>query len=328
MGVPRDILDYRIITEPAELPECDVQTGALRNSLLAGRHFFTVMQGGIDGDCTYYIVLYSGDRIAAKVCVTEITVAIGVSRARFAICGNPIVSADCAIFTSVDFDREPILPLVLRSITAIMDRRNVHALLLREIDAPEHLLHAQDFFRLPLEPVLALHVDAWRSFSDYTLSMRAHYRGLLRRADRELSDQGFSLKCEHEPVPLATDLYDLLTTVSNHPAESMVSKNSGAWADKIVSMLTNLPRRRLMIRPEFFSLLHQELPQETDVITLRQDNRIIGFTINLHDGDIFHSIYIGIKRDSHTPFVYRKLLGAKIERAFERGARLIHFGRT
>jgi Acetyltransferase (GNAT) domain len=321
-------LDYEFITDWNSLPNRAFFTSTLSNSLLAGRRFFKILQETLNQAEVYYLGLYSRGQLVALVCVTEVTTRIGPLRIKTAICGNSVVSSDSAIFTLKGVKRETIITDVLRAVNEAMNERKVDIVIMKEMVASDSAMESVRYFKVPLEPVLGMEVSRWSTFEQYLGDMKSHYRGLISRATREREERDIQLVKEVDIRPIIDNLYQLFRTVALKPVIDAVSKTDTS-SNRLATRLTNLPRRAFnVLDKSFFVQLQQEFPEQTDIITIRDKDELIGCTINLQDNDVFHSIYIGLKRNNYTPYIYRSLLAAKVQHAIQRGVRLMHFGRT
>ncbi len=321
-------LESEVIHDLSKVPEGPFHTGTLSASTLAGVNFIRLLREGLPSLPVYLIAFKSADGVVALTCVTELTIAIASFPVRIALCGNPVLSADCAIFTTNGVDRAAILVDVLTELTRTLRHRGMSAILLKEICAPSATVSTAGYFRLPLEPVLGIPVR-WQNHDQYLASMTTHYRGLIKKAQRELANRGMTIQCEDDIAPISDDIYRLFCNVAfakNRP----IGQHPGGLGDRLATYFTNMPRQHFQqLQPAFFPAMKRLFPSETDVITIRNgDGRPVGCTVNMQDGDTFHSVYIGMERDEMTPYVYRALLFAKVQNAITRGLRIVHFGRT
>lgn len=319
-----------VTPDPASLRFARFGTDTRESPLLASPQFFELLSASLSNADLYYVYFTSGSTPLGFAFVTESSVRLGPLTLRAAICGNPIISSDSAIVTLGSVDRSKLLPSILHALDRTLFARGVRAIVLKEIAAPESTLLQARYFKLPLEPALGIPVEGWNSFSQYTGSLTSHYRGLINRADRELNSRGIVSVVEDSLEPIAEDLYLLYSQVA-HEVPTNERTPTSPVADRLATWLTNLPRRFVrLLRKDFFLRLKTLFPAESDVITLRNPSgELIASTANLQVGEVFHSIYIGMRRTiTETPFVYRHLLAIKMKHAIERKARLMQLGRT
>lgn len=323
------VLSYEILEPPVGVPGRSWRTAMLEDSLLATGRFASVIKVAFPKSRVFHVVMRSSGQPVALSCVTLLPVRLGPIRVELAVCGNPMISSDSAIFTASDVNREELLPSALQTLNAALDNEGIPLVLLREIVADDETLAPSGYWRLPIQPVLGIATDRWNSFEEYLDDMKSHYRGLVRRAFRELGQEEIVVQKEADVRPIARRLYELYRIVaSESTTQDRLYADPPTWADKLASYLTNMPRRHLRaVHQDFFVALKETFPQDTDIVTLRRGEAIIGCTLNLHDRTVLHSIYMGMQRDRDTPFLYRALLAAKMQRAIERRVRLVHFGR-
>ena len=323
-------IEYNIVKQPEDLPEVDYETAYLRNSLFSGRRFFRVMKQSIDSDDLYQIVFYQNGEPIASVCVTELLMKVGRTNVRVAICGNPLISCDCAIFTSTTVNRHLVLPIIRNLLTDALNKRRVQIVLLKEMCESDHAIGHTNYFSLPLDPILVLDIHKWDNFDEYICSMRSHYRGLIKKSFRNFEEKDIIVREEQHTHDVNDELYKLYNDVVHNPRPIRFHKaifNANTFA----SFLTDLPRKfpSNMLKKEFFTVLKEEFPKEVDITTLIKSGEIVGATINIQDSDMFHSVYIGLRRDiANRAVLYRGLLATKIKHAFDRELPTIHFGRT
>ncbi len=321
------MLDYQIIEDPSDLPQGEYGTDLLKNSVLASRAFFTILKMGLTGFRTYYLVVYVHQCPAALVCINETEKRLAGLTFRFLMCGNPVVSADSAIFTRSDFSRREVLPIALEALEDIAKKRRASVVFLKEMSFQYNALFSPLFFKTPVEPVLGLSIRNWGSLEDYLASMKSKYRKRILDARNMLLDLGATIQAEHN----LDDSLDELVTLFNsfvYSARPDIAPNTPRIS-KFVSWVTNFPRKRVTVMTrDVFQLLHKTFPSELDITTIRLKGRMIGMTMNLKDGPIFYSMYTAMERNDLTPYIYRTLLSAKVSNAITAGCTYMHFGRT
>lgn len=171
-----------IISNPQDVPDIAWETAESKQTILASGKMLRVIQDSFVRDGTPYAIVfsYSGE-IIALVLVTEFVPFKHSRSIRIAICGNPLISANCAVFSPYKNARPELLKMILRELLLTMDSRRVFVTLLKEIDAQGETLESLGFHKAPIEPVVALPVQ-WSDFDTYLASLKAKYRKKIVRA--------------------------------------------------------------------------------------------------------------------------------------------------
>lgn len=352
-------LRYDVISDVADLPDGILEQLAPQYRTVASPALSLILERSLDARVIYLIVRDSGGAPLALVYLVEATAAFPFGSARLrstipmkiAVCGHPIISADCGIVAHTRDSRDRLLPELLPLVSRFLRKRGAVAVMMKDTAAPRPILEAAGFWRLPLEPVMGIPaVNQWAKFDDYLAAMRPDHRRKIRSARAKVENTGMKLTVERDCGGLVERLHGLYVTVATRPrppadypdqetlASSTGPKTSAVkrrWADfleALPTLLTDLPRRLRLreLNPTFFSLFPEGFRAEVDIISLRDQTNgdVRAYTMNIQDGPVYHSLFIGMDYTGDTRFIYRALLSAKIERAIERGVRDIEFGRT
>lgn len=328
------MLEYEFVFDRCDIPVQLVDEIAPDHSTILGTGFGAAMDQCLGDVKSYRVIVRDGGAPLALVNLTE---SIGAMNARFgpltlpltakiAVCGHPVLCTDCGVIARTRAVRDAWLPQILGDLPALLRRRGVGLLILKDIDAPAKIVENSGFFRLPSEPAMAMTgVARWRSFSNYTSDMRHKYRVKVNRARKHLQRKGIEIVFDDTAGRDPDRLYELYETVARRtPPRS--AEATGA----ITHAVTNLPRRLNASRIDrnFFARMQQRRPQHTDLITLRNEERIVAFAMNFVDGDTYHPTIVGMEYGDDVSVLYRALLSATIERAIERRLDTIIFGRT
>lgn len=351
-------LSYDVISDLGDVSSGLIDRLAPQYRTVAGPAFSNILERSLDAKVTYLVIRDSGSPVAL-VYLVETTAALPLGRKlrgrtlqiRLAVCGHPIICADCGIAAPTKDTRDHLLPQVLPVISQFLRKRGVAAVLMKDTTAPRTVLERAGYWHLPLEPVMGIAaVDQWAKFDDYLAAMRPDHRRKVRSARTKVENNGLKLTIESELSGICERLHTLYVTVASRPRPAAYDPDPAAapentrfpltgmnrrWSALLRGLpvfLTDLPRRLRVreLNQTFFTSLAETFPVEVDTIALRDQTNgdVRAYTMNIQDGTIYHSLFIGMNYTGDTRFIYRTLLSAKIERAIERGVRHIEFGRT
>ena len=350
-GVPN--LTYDLISNIEDLPDNLVNVLAPDHNLLVGQQFSRVLEKSLDGIKVRYIVLKSDSNPLALVYLVETQVKLFSLKLgpihlplsiKLAICGNPIICADCGISARNKRLRNMLLPEILKILNKVLKELRVSVVLLKDISAPKTAITAAGYFQLPLEPSMGISgTDRWQDFSDYLSEMDKDQRRKIRSARKKLEREDITIVVETDIQNITGRLHELYSNVARrinsdqHKLRiSYLLNPSRAWGDlktfckKLPDFLTNLPRRLRAreLNKDFFYLLHESFRESADIISLRTRDEIVAFTINFEENKVYYSLFTGMQYGGDIHSVYRTLISSKIERAIARQVNRIEFGKT
>lgn len=329
-------LTYNLITDLEEMDDGLIRSLAPEHYRIIGKEFSRVVEKSLNGAQVRYVVVRSEDRPVALIYLVENQATLSIPKfgdaksglkIKYVVCGNPIITGDCGICAPDKTLRDKLLPQLLNVLKQALKKLGISAVILRDVEAPKPIFTRAGFFPIPSEPALGISgVNRWKNFSDYLKDMEGKHRKKVTTARRKLEEKGVTIHLEKDISSINDRLYELYINVARREQRSSGKPS----LQNIPTIITNLPRRfrKRELSKDYFNVFQEHLGDQFDVVSLRMGDKIIAYTINIHDGDTYHSIFSGMEYSEDTPLIYRTLLSTKIERAIERGVSEIDFGRT
>ncbi|MCD9186992.1 MAG: GNAT family N-acetyltransferase [Pyrinomonadaceae bacterium] len=331
-----EVLTYKIIINLEDIDDDLIKILAPESHCLINKNFSRIIEKSLDGSRVHYVVVSNNDKPVALIYLVNNQADLPILKyskdksllkMKYAICGNPIITGDCGISAIDKRQRDQLLPQLLKILKQALKDLGISGVILRDMDAPDQIFTGNGFFHIPSEPAVGIdQVNRWKTFSEYLADMEGKYKKKITGARKKLEEQGIKVYVEKDVSSINDRLYELYIKV----ARSAPPTSEKFSLQTIPTFLTNLPRkfRTRELNNEFFNLFRDNFGNEFDVITLRTSDKIVGYTINLHSDNVYYSLFSGMEYDKNVSLIYRTLLSTKIERAIERGAREICFGRT
>jgi predicted N-acyltransferase len=159
-------------------------------------------------------------------------------------------------------------------------------------------------------PARHLLVGEYGSFANYLASMKARYRSQVNRSLKKFENAGLRVEQVRGPV----DLPRVYTDEAHRLYEAVQQRSM----------------YRLELYPaEFIRELGRQFGDDASLTCIYRDQKLVGFTIGLARGSIYHNLYSGLDYDLRAAGdLYFNLFYHDLDFAWRRGAKEVHLGQT
>lgn len=291
---------------------------------IIGADFSKIIEESRPGTEVRYVLIYEDENIIGLCFVFNSKILNGL--VKVSVFGHPFICADCGILLSERGRDTSIFKEICAALVKELRVSGSDVVLVKDSTLPVELFVSAGFCVLPNGPAMMIpNSGQWDSFEDYLSAMKSKYRKKIVQARKSLEESGITIQKEDGYRENISKLFSLYKNVSERE-KSIESKGLG----KFSAMLTDIPRRFKMnsLEENFFEGLEDRVSDRVDIISLKKDDEILAYTMNISDCGVYYSVFVGMHYGDDVSTVYRTLLAAKIEQAIKRKSRLIVFGRT
>lgn len=235
---------------------------------------------------------------------------------RVLVCGNLLAYGLHGVCAADGADRQAVWQAVAEVLYRVRRAEKLAGttdiVLVKDLDAAalaeSGVLRKLSYGAVPTEPNMVLQVDAaWRSHEDYLQSLGSKYRSDIKRLFRKFADAGCVLESLADVATRQDTLQALYLQVHG-----------------------NAKLRPFMLPASYWPALAATGGENVMIQVARQGERVIGFVLNVKDGDTVLAYHIGFDRAAAAGGipVYLRLLHAALAQGIAFGCRRISFGRT
>jgi predicted N-acyltransferase len=228
-------------------------------------------------------------------------------------CGLPIPAGQSHLRIAPHADRAAVLTELDGALRHLARDQGAMIVVVKEFSAPEcdglQTLLDRGYLRgeIPARHVLA---GEFVSFDNYLDALKARYRSEVNRSLKKFREMGLRAVQVRGPVDLPR-----IYTDEVHRLYEAVQKRS---------------EYRLELYPaQFMRELGRQFGDDASLTCIYRVDKLIGFTIGLVRGSIYHNLYSGLDYESRTETdLYFNLFYRDLDFAWRRGAKVVHLGQT
>ena len=224
-------------------------------------------------------------------------------------CGTPTALGNTISFAK-NADRQKALDLIINKMEKYANEKNVKMLLFRDFYKDD--LHTFNYLRkfnfkkinnLPN----ALFKNNWKSFDEYLIDLRSHYRYRLKKIRKKLEKNSIKVKIEFNFSKHADELTKLWFNVYNNAKEY----------------------QREILTPEYFKNIDLYLKEKSCVILFKKNKKIIAFILSLIDDYTFRPLFVGMNYYfNKANKLYFNILCEEIKQGMRFNKKIIEMGLT
>ncbi len=237
----------------------------------------------------------------------------GLAEVKVLMCGLPFSAGQSNLAFAPHADRRHALEQLDLLLRQLARREGARIIVFKEFDQGELSdmdgLLRQGYFRGDSPAMYELE-KSFADFGEYTSALKTHYRTNIKRAQRKFAGAG----CRFERFTGLREIRQVYTP-EVHRLYEAVAMNSKT--------------RLEVLSHGFFLELARQLPEQLALSVAYRGDRLIGFTWELLDGDMYHFLFMGMDYSQCTETnLYFNLNYEALDHAFRSGARAIHVGQT
>jgi predicted N-acyltransferase len=228
-------------------------------------------------------------------------------------CGLPIPAGQNHLRIAASADRAAVLAELDTAMRKLAGDHGAMLVVVKEFSAVEcdglRTLLDRGYLRGGI-PARHLMVGQFGSFANYLAAIKARYRWQVNRSLKKLESAGLRVEQVRGPVDLPR-----------------------VYTDEVHRLYEAVQRRsnyRLEHYPaEFIRELGRQFGDDASLTCIYQGQRLVGFTVGLARGSIYHNLYSGLDYDLRTAGdLYFNLFYHDLDFAWKRGAKEVHLGQT
>jgi predicted N-acyltransferase len=236
-----------------------------------------------------------------------------LTQVKILMCGLPFSAGQSHLAFAPQANRQRILGQLDLLLRTLAQRERARIIVFKEFDEDTRSdmdgLLKLGYVRGDSPPMYEL-AKRFADFNEYSEALKTHYRTNIKRAQRKFAKAG----CRFVRLTNLHDIARVYTPEVHRLYETVAMKSE---------------TRLEVLSHHFFLELARQLSDQLFLTVAYQEDRLIGFTWELLDGQVYHFLFMGVDYSQCTETdLYFNLVYQAMDHAFRSGTRVIHVGQT
>jgi predicted N-acyltransferase len=236
-----------------------------------------------------------------------------LTQVKILMCGLPFSAGQSHLAFAPRADRQRILGQLDLLLRKLARRERARIIVFKEFDEETRSdmdgLLKRGYVRGDSPPMYELE-KPFADFNEYSEALKAHYRTNIKRAQRKFATAG----CRFVRLTNLRDIARVYTPEVHRLYETVAMKSE---------------TRLEVLSHHFFLELARQLSDQLFLTVAYREDRLIGFTWELLDGQVYHFLFMGVDYSQCTETdLYFNLVYQAMDHGFRSGTRVMHVGQT